>query len=120
MQLRERDPGPPPRLAALGVDGQRPRGIVERVSPVLATRRRGARRTRGRRVDLREAEEHLGRRLVAEDPNRLAAFRVETDIIENLKRIYYFAKRIAKTVARVEMQYLEEKPAATPQAVGVE
>lgn len=59
---------------------------------------------------VRLAEEHLGRRLVADDPNRLVAFRIEKDIIENLKRIYYFSKRIAKLVVETDMEYLAEKP----------
>ncbi len=59
-----------------------------------------------------KAERHLAQRLVAEDANRLAAFRVETDIIENQKRIYYFAKRIAKVVAKVDMHYLQEDPSS--------
>jgi phosphate:Na+ symporter len=37
-------------------------------------------------------------RLVATEPNRLPAYRMEVDVIEKLKRIYYFAKRLAKTV----------------------
>ena len=41
---------------------------------------------------------HQASRLVAEEPNRIAAYTVEMDIIEKLKRVYYFAKRIAKTV----------------------
>ena len=41
---------------------------------------------------------HQAQRLVAEEPNRLAAYTVEMDIIEKLKRIYYFAKRMAKSV----------------------
>jgi phosphate:Na+ symporter len=41
---------------------------------------------------------HQARRLVAEEPNRLSSYTVEMDIIEKLKRIYYFAKRMAKTV----------------------
>jgi phosphate:Na+ symporter len=45
------------------------------------------------------AEEHLAQRLIADEPNRLATFRIETEIIEYLKRVYYFAKRIAKVVA---------------------
>jgi phosphate:Na+ symporter len=40
-----------------------------------------------------EAEIHLGNRLIAAEPNRMAAFRIETEIIEYLRRIYYFAKR---------------------------
>ncbi len=41
---------------------------------------------------------HQARRLVADEPNRLATSSVEMDLIEKLKRIYYFAKRMAKTV----------------------
>jgi len=44
------------------------------------------------------AEGHLSRRLVAGEPNRLIAFRLESEIIEYLKRMFYFAKRIAKLV----------------------
>lgn len=44
------------------------------------------------------AEEHLSRRLVADEPNRLPAFRLESEIMEYLRRMYYFAKRIAKLV----------------------
>ena len=38
-------------------------------------------------------------RLIAEDPHRTSTYRVESQLVENYKRIYYFAKRIAKTVA---------------------
>ncbi len=48
-------------------------------------------------------DSHLARRLVAEEPNRLSAFRIESDIVENFRRIYYFAKRIAKAIAEVDM-----------------
>ncbi len=41
---------------------------------------------------------HETRRLVAEEPNRIPAYTLEVDIIEKQKRIYYFAKRMAKTV----------------------
>jgi phosphate:Na+ symporter len=41
---------------------------------------------------------HEARRLVAEEPNRIPAYTIEMDIIEKQKRIYYFAKRMAKTV----------------------
>jgi phosphate:Na+ symporter len=44
------------------------------------------------------AAHHQARRLVAEEPNRIAAYTTEVDIIEKQKRIYYFAKRMAKTV----------------------
>lgn len=45
------------------------------------------------------AEAHLSSRLKADDPNRLAAFRLESEIMEYMRRMYYFAKRIAKTTA---------------------
>ena len=38
-------------------------------------------------------------RLIAEDPHRTSTYRVERQLIENYKRIYYFTKRIAKLVA---------------------
>jgi phosphate:Na+ symporter len=41
---------------------------------------------------------HEAQRLVAEEPNRIPAYTIEMDIIEKQKRIYYFAKRMAKTV----------------------
>ena len=43
------------------------------------------------------AEQHQAQRLVADAPNRIAAYSVEMEVIEKLKRIYYFAKRMAKT-----------------------
>ena len=44
------------------------------------------------------AEVHQSRRLIAEEPNRLPAYTIETDILQSLRRIYYFAKRIARGV----------------------
>jgi len=48
---------------------------------------------------------HQARRLVADEPNRIEAYTIEIDIAEKLQRIYYFAKRMAKTVP------MEETPA---------
>ncbi|MEP0548823.1 MAG: Na/Pi cotransporter family protein [Rhodothermales bacterium] len=45
-----------------------------------------------------EAESHLAHRLTADDPDRLSLYRFESELIEYLKRVYYFAKRIAKAV----------------------
>jgi phosphate:Na+ symporter len=50
------------------------------------------------------ADAHLSQRLTVKEADRLALFRLETDSIEYLKRIYYFAKRIAKVVAEVDPQ----------------
>ncbi len=74
-----------------------------------------------------DIDSHLAVRLVADEPNRLNAYRIESDIIENYRRIYYFAKRIAKAIVEVDMervnmgllgsqiahQYAAELPTAT-------
>ncbi len=41
---------------------------------------------------------HLSERLVADEPDRVAIYTAEVQLIENMKRIYYFAKRMAKTI----------------------
>ncbi len=48
------------------------------------------------------AAAHEAQRLVAAEPKRIPAYAIEIDIIEKLKRIYYFAKRMAKTVETEE------------------
>jgi len=50
-----------------------------------------------------EAMRHQVKRLMADEPNRLPNYAMETDVIEKLKRIYYFAKRIAKAVVPQEV-----------------
>jgi phosphate:Na+ symporter len=50
------------------------------------------------------AERHQAQRLIADAPNRIAAYSVEIEVIEKLKRIYYFAKRIAKSVKVEEVK----------------
>ena len=59
-----------------------------------------ARRVVGMKAEINHLAEnaarHQARRLVAEEPNRLPAYTVETDILQNLKRIYYFVKRMAR------------------------
>ncbi len=39
---------------------------------------------------------------------RRGTYRIETDIIENLKRIYYFAKRISKALVEIDMAFKDE------------
>lgn len=41
---------------------------------------------------------HEARRLVANEPHRIEAYTIEMDITEKLQRIYYFARRMARTV----------------------
>jgi len=42
------------------------------------------------------AIEYQLERLTADEPGRVEAYRIESDIIEDLKRIYYYAKRAAR------------------------
>jgi phosphate:Na+ symporter len=51
------------------------------------------------------AERHLALRLTAEEPERLAVFRLESEMVEYLKRVYYFAKRIAKVTIEIDTAY---------------
>jgi len=66
------------------------------------------------------AETHLANRLVAQEPNRLATFRIESEIIEYLKRVYYFAKRIAKVVAEADLVYRQVELRPVSEAAVVE
>ena len=68
----------------------------------------------------RAAENHLANRLIAAEPNRLATFRIESEIIEYLKRVYYFAKRMAKVVAEADLVYRQVELTPTPEAEGAE
>ncbi|MBF0351230.1 MAG: Na/Pi cotransporter family protein [SAR324 cluster bacterium] len=45
-----------------------------------------------------QAQTHQQRRLIADNSGGLAAYRLEMDLIQQLKRVYYHAKRIAKSV----------------------
>jgi phosphate:Na+ symporter len=44
------------------------------------------------------AASHEARRLVANEPHRIEAYTVEMDITEKFQRIFYFARRMARTV----------------------
>ena len=49
-----------------------------------------------------DATAHLARRLIAEEPNRLAAFQVETDIIENLQRLNALTRLVARQLLEIQ------------------
>jgi phosphate:Na+ symporter len=49
-----------------------------------------------------QADQHQAQRLISEDSGRFEAYSVEIDIIEKLKRIFYHAKRMAKSVVEME------------------
>jgi phosphate:Na+ symporter len=50
-----------------------------------------------------KALDHLSSRLHNEKNLDMAEFRIQTDIIENFRRIYYLAKRLAKVVSTMEV-----------------
>lgn len=50
-----------------------------------------------------QVQAHQAERLTAPEPGRLEAYTLEIDLLEKLKRIYYFAKRMAKDVVPDEM-----------------
>ena len=52
----------------------------------------------------RDAVLHQAERLVVDEPNRVANYRLEIDLIANLKRIYYFTRRIARVAVPEEEQ----------------
>jgi phosphate:Na+ symporter len=54
-----------------------------------------------------DAAQQVTKRLVAEEPRRTETFQIESELIEQLKRIYYFTKRIAKLL--VERDKLKER-----------
>jgi len=59
-----------------------------------------------------QAALHQAKRLVSEDSGKFEAYSVEVDIIEKLKRIYYYANRMAKTVVETEEEKVDIKAAA--------
>ena len=52
----------------------------------------------------------LGSRLRSHDPNRVEVYRLESRVLEIERRIYYFAKRIAKTVISPSSSPLAQPP----------
>jgi phosphate:Na+ symporter len=45
---------------------------------------------------------HESKRLVVNEPNRIEAYTIEMDITEKLQRIYFFARRMARTVTHAQ------------------
>ena len=59
------------------------------------------------------ATRHQVKRLIADEPNRLAAYALEIDITGKLKRIYYHANRMAEAIAQEEVVEEEKGETAT-------
>ena len=51
---------------------------------------------------------HLAQRLFTNEPDRITLYRIETDIIGQIKRLYYFVKRISKKIAEMQNSPVEE------------
>ncbi len=49
-----------------------------------------------------DAQAHLLKRLVAEEPERISAFRIESNIVEDYKRLHTLFRRIARTVKEID------------------
>ena len=47
-------------------------------------------------------QDRLVDRLTADAPHRMETFKIESTLVESLKRIYYFAKRIAKAMSTIK------------------
>ena len=78
------------RSAELGIDA------VKTDDEVIASKVVAMKQELGQLTDW--AAIHQADRLIVDEPNRLSCYTVEVDIIEKLKRIYYFSKRMSKTV----------------------
>ncbi len=65
---------------------------------VAARRVVGMKKDINARVD--ELAAHLTRRMAADEPDRVATYRLETECVEQIKRSYYFTKRIARAIER--------------------
>ncbi len=50
------------------------------------------------------AIQHEARRLVADRADRVDLYRLETDVISNLKRVYYFSRRVARAAVAAKDQ----------------
>lgn len=61
-----------------------------------------AQKVRDAKDDISELSEQISarllERLIAEDPHRTSTYRVESQLVENFRRIFYFTKRIARTI----------------------
>ena len=56
-----------------------------------------------------KATSHVGRRLLTEEPDRTTLYRIESETVNQIKRLYYYAKRIAKVIATSKNVPITEK-----------
>lgn len=91
-----------------GFHGVVSRSVIAAVQAVSQNNERAARSVTSMKREIARisdsAAAHQAQRLVAKEPNRIPAYTIEVDIAEKLKRIYYFSKRMAKTVHAAELE----------------
>lgn len=64
-----------------------------------------------------EVAVHCAQRLMSDDPDRLALYTREMEVVERINRIYYFAKRVGQTVRGGHLGHPSVlPPAAEPEA----
>jgi phosphate:Na+ symporter len=59
-----------------------------------------------------QIERHITRRMAADAPQRRLTYQIESELLENLKRVYYFTKRIGKVVLEHNLKPGKESEAA--------
>ncbi len=80
------------------------RAFDEALLAVTQRNERAARMVLSMKADINRmagsASMHEAERLVAAEPNRLRAYSVEVDMLANLRRVYYFARRMARAAGK--------------------
>ena len=59
-----------------------------------------------------QIERHITRRMAADAPQRRLTYQIESELLENLKRVYYFTKRIGKVVLETNLKAGKSSEAA--------
>ena len=54
-------------------------------------------------------ERHLVRRLIADESHRLSTYRVESELLGNLKHVHYLSRRIAKAMLKMSLDMRTQK-----------
>ncbi len=79
------------------------RGLREAVEALVEGDAERAQRVAERKPEIQRAAaaaaRHGAARLIADEEKRVVTYAIETDILEDLRRVFYYAKRIAKGVA---------------------
>lgn len=93
--------GPESRLMIEDFHRQVSTALDRAVSALVETNAEDARAVSAMKQEMnakaREIADHYARRLAAPDDHRIELYRFETDLVANLRRVYYFSKRTART-----------------------